>query len=259
MISKAKIKYIRSLELKKNRQREGVFVAEGPKAVGDFLKTRPALFIACTESWKNSGATSQHPQAAETAIVSHEELCKISFMQHPQEVLALFPIPQNNPHSQPGSEELCLALDDVQDPGNLGTIIRIAHWFGISRIYCSPGTADAYNPKTVQASMGSLAHVNLVYTPLPQLISSLPPHYPVYGTLLNGENIYHTHLTPHGLIIMGNEGSGISVDLQSQITQRLRIPNYPPETPTADSLNVSVAAAVVCSEFRRRQHNTPNI
>jgi TrmH family RNA methyltransferase len=147
---------------------------------------------------------------------------------------------------------LSIALDGVQDPGNLGTIIRIADWFGISDIICSEDTVDAWNPKVVQATMGSIARVNIIYTNLPSFLDSLPTDFPVYGTLLDGENIYTQQLTKEGLIVMGNEGNGISTEIRPLVGRRLFIPSYHPAD-TAESLNVAIATAITCAEFRRRQ------
>ena len=155
---------------------------------------------------------------------------------------------------QPASNELALALDGVQDPGNLGTIIRIADWFGITKIYCSRETADAYNPKVVQATMGSIARVRLVYTDLVPMLRSAEGEVPVYGTLLDGEDLYDKPLTQGGIIVMGNEGNGISPEVRPLVTERLLIPSFPPNRPTAESLNVAIATAVVCAEFRRRKY-----
>ena len=141
----------------------------------------------------------------------------------------------------------------MQDPGNVGTIIRIADWFGIDTIYCSPDTADVYNPKVVQATMGSLAHVQVVYCDLPELLSQVG--CPVYGTLLDGEDIYAQPLSGHGIIVMGNEGNGISEAVRQHVTHRLLIPNYHRDGTTAESLNVAIATAITCAEFRRRSHN----
>ena len=141
---------------------------------------------------------------------------------------------------------------DEQDPGNLGTIVRLADWFGIRHIVCSPDTADLYNPKVVQATMGALARVKVYYTSLPDFLSQVDSSV-VYGTFLDGEDIYHTSLTKSGVIVMGNEGNGISAKLEPYIGKRLYIPNYPVGQPTSESLNVAVAAAITCAEFRRRQ------
>lgn len=243
MISKNQIKLIRSLELKKNRKREGLFVAEGPKVIGDLLQAGYQARMLFS--------TNEYPNAE---LITDEELHKISFLQHPQEVLAVFEIPPTtiNSHFPTLNTQLSLALDGIQDPGNLGTIIRIADWFGISNIFCSPDTADVYNPKVVQATMGSLAHVNVIYTDLLDFVKMLPISYPVYGTLLDGENIYEQELTPNGIIVMGNEGNGISPELRKHITKRLLIPDFHADGLHAESLNVAIATAITCSEFRRR-------
>ena len=241
MISKNQIKLIRSLELKKNRRRENLFVAEGPKVVGDLLQAGflPYAIFSTTE----------RPDAQ---LITEEELHRISFLQHPQEVLALFHIPPQPSSILHQTSALSLALDGVQDPGNVGTIIRIADWFGIDTIYCSEDTADAYNPKVVQATMGSIAHVNIVYTDLLRLFDNLPPSYPVYGTLLDGENIYQQPLSREGIIVLGNEGNGISEAIRQKVNRRLLIPCFR-EGDTAESLNVAIATAITCSEFKRRQ------
>ena len=150
------------------------------------------------------------------------------------------------------TSKLTIVLDGVQDPGNLGTIIRIADWFGIENVICSADTADAYNPKVVQATMGSIARVKITYMNLSVLFDSLPKDFPIYGTLLEGDNIYNQELTEVGLIVMGNEGKGISPAIRNLVNRALRIPNYPEGRATADSLNVAIATAIVCAEFRRR-------
>ena len=281
MISKNKQKLLRQLEQKKHRAATGLFVAEGPKVVGDLLAIGPAETLIATEEW-----ATLHPDAEtkEWIIVNEDELRRVSFLQHPQQVMGIFPLPKRygkgcriaNPaeHScgrianppelcekeedmeeaiRHITSELCLALDGVQDPGNVGTIIRIADWFGIQHIYCSPDTADAYSPKVVQATMGSIARVEVVYTDLNLLATRLPKGTPVYGTVLDGEDLYSTPLTPHGLLVMGNEGKGISAGMTSRLTHRLLIPPYPAGRATADSLNVAIATAICCAEFRRVQ------
>ena len=254
MISKNKIKYIRSLELKKNRNKEGVFVAEGHKVVDDLLALQPALLIVATAEWLKGKQLGAETEVIE---VTDEELKKVSFMQHPQQVLAVFRQDQATAVDSFGfsgidTTELSLALDGVQDPGNLGTIIRIADWFGITHIYCSQDTADVYNPKVVQATMGSIARVKVEYGNLLGLVESLSADVPVYGTLLDGENIYQQPLENRGLIVMGNEGKGISPALAQKVNRRLLIPNFPEGRPTADSLNVAIATAITCAEFRRQ-------
>ena len=259
MISKNKIKYIRSLELKKNRNKEGKFVAEGFKVVDDLLALQPADLIVATGEWLRGKHLAPQTEVIE---VTEEELKKVSFLQHPQQVLAVFKQDncsnkqaddkeKNFGFSNINTSELNLALDGVQDPGNLGTIIRIADWFGITHIYCSQDTADVYNPKVVQATMGSIARVKVEYGDLLGLVESLPADVPVYGTLLDGDNIYQQTLENRGLIVMGNEGKGISPALAKKVNHKLLIPNFPEGRATADSLNVAIATAITCSEFRR--------
>lgn len=247
MISKNKIKYIRSLELKKNRNKEGKFVAEGHKVVDDLLVLQPADLIVATQEWLHGKHFAAQTEVIE---VTEEELKKVSFLQHPQQVLAVFKQATSGDYSI-NTNELNLALDGVQDPGNLGTIIRIADWFGITHIYCSQDTADVYNPKVVQATMGSIARVKVEYGDLLGLVESLPADVPVYGTLLDGDNIYQQTLENRGLIVMGNEGKGISPALAKKVNHKLLIPNFPEGRATADSLNVAIATAITCSEFRR--------
>ncbi len=149
-------------------------------------------------------------------------------------------------------QELCIVLDTIQDPGNLGTIIRLANWFGIKNIICSTTTADVYSPKVIQATMGSLSGIDIYYTDLCEYLAALPTNTPIYGTFLDGSNIYTTPLTSNGVIIMGNEGNGISDKVAATVTERLYIPPYNPTLKTTESLNVGVATAVICAEFRRR-------
>ena len=246
VISKNKIKLIRALETKKGREKQGLFVAEGPKVVGDLLAAGFELVELFEEE---------------------EDIKKISFLQHPQGKLGIFKLPEQTKTKAGecettvgaerkvllGENELALALDGVQDPGNLGTIIRVADWFGIERIFCSMDTADCWNPKVVQATMGSIARVKMYYLNLNELINSLPTDYPVYGTLLDGEDIYEEKLSANGLIVMGNEGNGISAAIRQRVNRKLLIPNFSVGTTRAESLNVAIATAIVCSEFKRRE------
>ena len=244
MISKNKIKYIQSLELKKNRNKENVFVAEGPKLVETLLQVSTPCFIAATADWIE---VNSHLKVLEIVEVTDKELKKISFLQHPQQVLGIF---KQEPQPQLHLENsLSIALDDIQDPGNLGTIIRIADWFGIRTILCSENTVDVYNPKVIQATMGSIANVNVIYVNLEEVIKALPKTFPIYGTLLDGENIYQQTLERKGLIVMGNEGKGISSNIKKYITHKLLIPGDAQKT--AESLNVAIATAITCAEFQR--------
>ena len=265
-LSKNQIKYIRQLEQKKFRRREGLFVAEGTKVVGDLLAHYQPRAVFATSEWlrSNSSLFTNYSSLFTThsslftnhyslfTEVTPAELSRISFQQHPQQVLALFPIPSQDAPSV--NQTLSLALDGIQDPGNLGTIIRIADWFGITDIFCSDDTVDAWNPKVVQATMGSIARVHIYYCNLSELIDSLPTDFPVYGTLLDGADIYTQPLTPHGLIVMGNEGNGISPEIRAKVNRRLLIPSYRQDD-TAESLNVAIATAITCAEFRRRSHH----
>ncbi len=249
MISKNQIKFIRQLEMKKYRNRERLFVAEGPKVVGDLLRKYGAKAIYATEEWSPSADVS----LSLVEWITDDELHRISFLQHPQQVLALFPIPESDSSLALShlTSSLSLALDGIQDPGNLGTIIRIADWFGIDTIYCSEDTADAYNPKVVQATMGSLARVNIIYISLESLLDNLPDDFPVYGTILDGDDIYQQPLSQNGIIVMGNEGNGISQEIRTKVNRRLLIPRFRTGD-SAESLNVAIATAITCSEFRRR-------
>ena len=251
-LSKNKIKLIHSLEKKKHRQKEGLFLAEGNKCVSDLIKSGyyPKTLIA-TEDWLS---TANIPSETEIVIASPEEIRKASLLQHPQQVMGLFTFPKEpnkNELRLIPQHELCLCLDGVQDPGNLGTIIRTADWFGIRHIFCNETTVDAYNPKTVQATMGSITRVHIHYLDLTDFISSLI-NVSIIGTTLDGENLYDTNLLQKGIIVMGNEGNGISEEIKSLLTQKVLIPSYPQHSNTAESLNVSIATAIICAEIRRR-------
>ena len=247
-LSKNKIKYIHSLEQKKIRKEERVFLAEGPKLVGDLLGHFPCRFLVATPFWFQ-----EHPgiDASELVEVSQEDLSRASLLKTPQQVLAIFEQPQYTLDPEAVRSSLCLALDDVQDPGNLGTIIRLADWFGIEHIICSQNTVDVYNPKTIQATMGGIARVKVHYTSLPDFIRSLGDT-PVFGTFLDGKNMYEQPLSANGLIVMGNEGNGIGKEVATLINRKLYIPNYPAGQETSESLNVAIATAVICAEFRRQ-------
>lgn len=267
MISKNQIKYVRQLEQKKFRKAENLFIAEGHKVVGDLLAagfTPHQLFA--TQEWLSANPLNSKFLNL-TSVVTDEELSRLSLQQHPQQVLGLFNIPTSSSafemQTQPNNgifnaenlsilnSKLSILLDNVQDPGNLGTIIRVSDWFGIDTIFCSPGTVDAWNPKVVQATMGSIARVNIVYIEPDELFDALPADFPIYGTFLDGQNIYTQQLSSHGLIVMGNEGNGISDAVRARVTHKLLIPDFH-QGDTADSLNVAIATAITCSEFRRR-------
>lgn len=248
MISKNQLKLIHSLEQKKYRTQNNLFVAEGPKTVGDLMRRMRPKMIFATQEWLDRNAA----DGILTVCVSETELRQISFQQHPQEVLALFPLPAPSHATDDAKDNIILALDGIQDPGNLGTIIRIADWFGIDTILCSQNTADAFSPKVVQATMGSIARVNIVYCDLVQMLTDIAADgVPVYGTLLDGSNIYSQKLTANGVIVMGNEGNGISEQVRALVTHKLLIPSFTKSDDHAESLNVAIATAVTLSEFRR--------
>ena len=247
MIGKNTIKWVHSLEMKKNRKREGLFVAEGPKVVGDLLSRFRLHSVFATDEWTGGDSIGADVRVER---VDDDTLRRLSFLQHPQQVVAVMEMNKEE-KVEVDADRLTIMLDGVQDPGNLGTIIRIADWFGIDSIICSPDTADAYNPKVVQATMGSLGPVGVTYSPLVPLLSSLPAEMPIYGTLLDGKDIYQKELTRHGVIIMGNEGNGISEEVRAMVTHPLLIPRFR-QGESAESLNVAVATAITCSEFCRR-------
>ena len=242
--------------MKKYRKAEGVFVAEGHKLVGDLLDVFECKYLAATSEWLSANAAwvdRQRRSGVEVDEVTDEELKRASFQETPQQVLAVFKqLTYEVDVNEVARKQLCLVLDDVQNPGNLGTIVRLADWFGIEHIFCSKGCADIYNPKTVQATMGGIARVQVHEADLSELLSRLDKDIPVYGTFLDGENIYGKELENRGLIVMGNEGKGVSKEVAAFVTERLYIPNYPEGRETSESLNVAIATAIVCAEFRRR-------
>lgn len=235
--------------MRKYRLQEKAFVAEGPKLVGELLPYSTPLYIAAKKDWLNAN---RHLLRAvkEVDEVSQTELERASLLRTPQSVLAVMPIPERRLDISSLQKKLVIALDSVQDPGNLGTILRIADWFGIHEVLCSEGTADVYNPKCVQSCMGALARVKVYYCNLPEVLGQV--EMPVFGTFLDGTDIYKEELSGEGIIVMGNEGNGISQPVAKLVNRRLYVPNYPKGSLTTESLNVAVATGIVCAEFRRR-------
>lgn len=253
MLSKGKLKYIHSLEMKKYRNELNAFVAEGNKLVADMLHAFECELILAKPSWM---ATQGDIPTKELLEADDEDIRKASFLKSPQDVLAVFKRPAWSLAEANPASSLVLALDGIQDPGNLGTIIRLADWFGIEHIVCSLDTADVFSPKTVQATMGALAHVKVHYTDLAVYLKmQTEKQIPLFGTFLDGENMYTKELSANGIIVMGNEGNGIRPEIEELIDQKLYIPSFPPERETSESLNVAIATAVICAEFRRRQGN----
>jgi TrmH family RNA methyltransferase len=247
MVSKAKIKQVRQLEMKKYRDEYKLFVAEGNKLVRDMIPAFECEWLIAHPSWM---ASQGDLPAKELIVADEHDIRKVSLLKNPQDVLAVFRYPSRSIEAVNPAENLVLALDGIQDPGNLGTMIRLADWFGIEHVVCSLDTADAFGPKAVQASMGALARVNVHYTKLEDFL--INRDVPLYGAFLDGNNLYEESLSSHGILVMGNEGNGIRPSVESLVRRRLLIPGYPPLRQSSESLNVAIATAILCAEFRRR-------
>jgi TrmH family RNA methyltransferase len=253
MLSKNKIKLIQSLNRKKDRDESGLFLVEGNKMVEEALRSEFRIeTVVCTPQFAD-----QHPgirsKAKELIEADRDSIQKASLLQNPQEALAIVVQPAIEIPRLNLSAELCLALDFIQDPGNLGTILRIADWFGINTVICSENTVDVFNPKVVQASMGAIFRIKTRYIKLESfLLEATTNQVPVYGTFMDGNSIYTEPLTRNGIIVLGNEGNGISDETGKLVTRRIAIPTFSTNTNKAESLNVAIAASICCSEFRRR-------
>lgn len=250
MLSKAQISLITSLQHKKFRTKHGLFIVEGIKSIMEFVHSSYKVQKIFTTDQASTKLV-KIPQNIKPTILTESDFSKISGLKNPQGALALVEIPESlalDLNELKGKHSL--VLDDIQDPGNLGTIIRTAEWFGIQHIICSTETVDAYNPKVVQATMGSLSRVQLYYTDIADLI--LKKEIATFGALLEGESIYETDFGQEGLIIMGNEGNGIRTDLIPSIKKAVTIPRIG----HAESLNVAVATTVFCSEIARHRMKT---
>lgn len=256
-LTKNIIKEIRSLEQRKSRLEQGAWLAEGNKMVGDLLRTTDLPFrclkiIATQEWWQENNALQS--LAKECYEVSRQEMDRVSLLHAPQDVLGVFSLPSlNDLCPKADASRLSILLDEVQDPGNVGTIIRTADWFGIRDIYCAPGTADCFSPKVVQATMSALGRVRMHYFKSRdnylQWLDNNDP-MPLYGTFLEGENIYLKKLVAKGLLIMGNEGRGISEEVAQRVNEKILIPAFAEEH--VESLNVGIATAICLSEILRR-------
>jgi RNA methyltransferase, TrmH family len=253
MIGKNKIKLINSLKLSKFRNEFKLFIAEGEKVVVELLDSSFKIntLISTAEGLKYLENFHNLPEITE---VTEDELKKISTLTTPNKLLAVAEIPECSFDNGKIADSLSLALEEIQDPGNMGTIIRIADWFGISDIFCSENCVDVFNPKVIQSSMGAIFRVKVHYLDLPVFFNDLKtnPGFNIYGTFLSGNDIYSGKLSKNGLILMGNESKGISDQMGSLIYNRLFIPNFSHAKSKSQSLNVSAATAIVCSEFRRR-------
>jgi len=269
MISKNRLKYIRSLKNKKDRYEQGQFVVEGDKIVKELLEPentpgtdfRQIDQLIATSAWLKKNILRNTAHIREIIEVSEKEYDQITMQESPPGVMAVLDIPVWSETREISPAGISLALETIQDPGNLGTIIRTATWFGIHAVYCSPDSADCYNPKVVQSSMGAILHMPVFYTPLPELLHkfSEAPSFTVYGTFISGERIWETDLSENALVVLGNESRGISDELLPYISRRLNIPSHRlPGIAQAEghieSLNVAAAAAIICAAFRRPMH-----
>ncbi len=244
MVSKNQKKLIRSLKQKKYRKQHGLFVVEGVKVINEILNTHfvlQKLFVLAANAHLYSAV-----EKSKWQIVSAAELSQLSFLTTPQKAIAVFEIPKVNAEIK--SSGLQVVLDNIKDPGNLGTIIRLCDWFGVEKLICSRETVDCYNPKVVQATMGSLTRVVVVYTDIEQYIKTSELN--VFGTFMDGENIYQAKLPQEGVLLMGNEANGISSEIEKLVEHRIAIPRFG-AIQKAESLNVATAAAIALSEFRR--------
>lgn len=244
-MTKADIQLVRALADKRGRTEHGLFVAEGEKLIGEIAASKLRI--------RKIFALEGLFEGPATEVVAPKEMERLSLLKTPNKALALVELPRRDLREVRPAEELVLALDEVQNPGNLGTIIRLADWFGIRRIVCSPTTADCFAPKVVQATMGAVLRVEVHYADLPAYLQrAAEAGVPVYGTFLEGDDLYRTELTPGGILLLGNEGRGISAAAARSVTRKLFIPPYPADRHASESLNVAMAAGIVCAEFRRR-------
>lgn len=241
MVSKNQIKLINSLHQKKFRQINKLFIAEGIKVIQELLDAQYELdqIYATVPLFKEVSENKK-------TLISDVELKKISALTVPNNCLAVFKIPSEKVFNEKG---LIVALDSIRDPGNLGTIIRICDWFGVEQIICSQDTVDVYNPKVIQATMGSISRVNFIYTDLVAVLQETK--LPVFGTFMNGENIYKMDVPQEGIIVMGNEANGISKAIENTVKNKIAIPRFGALQKT-ESLNVATATAIILSEFRRK-------
>ena len=242
-ITNKTISLVSSLGERKHRKREGLFKAEGTKCVLDTLPHFQLRGLYATAEWAES-----HP-GVEAEIASRGDLRKMSSLTTPTDVIAVYAIPEQPAELPDASKRLVLALDTIQDPGNLGTIIRVADWFGVRDIICTRETADCYAPKVIQATMGSISRVKLTYGDLPAMLAEMKAPG-VYGMFLDGADITHAELGSCGVVVIGNEGNGISLEVARCVTHRLLIPSYPPDEPTGESLNAAIATAITLAKFR---------
>lgn len=246
-MTKAEIQFVRSLADKRTRDQEQLFIAEGSKLVEEIIASEFAIRCIYTTRCDLRGANVE--------LIDVREMERISQLKSATDTLAIVEQPRHTLSIKRLCGRLTIALDGVQNPGNMGTIIRLADWFGVEDIICTKECADLYNPKVVQATMGAILRVRVHY--VDNLATLLREAHTaglnIYGTLLDGNNIYNTELEPSGIIVMGNEGRGVSEECRKELTHKLLIPPYPADAPTSESLNVAMATGIILAEFRRRQ------
>ncbi|MFI1745545.1 TrmH family RNA methyltransferase [Thalassobellus sediminis] len=238
MLSKSQIKLITSLKQKKYRQQHGFFVVEGIKTIKELLQSQLVLHVLYTTETFNIDAKDE-------ILITETDLKRISFLTTPNKALAVFKIPQSKAIN---NNQLIVALDSVRDPGNLGTIIRLCDWFGVTDLVCSKETVDCFNPKVIQATMGSITRVNISYVDLVAFLKENKS--PVFGAFMDGETVYKKELPEQGILVMGNEANGVSKAVETIISEKISIPRFG-DTQATESLNVATATAILLSEFRR--------
>ncbi|MBO5456153.1 MAG: RNA methyltransferase [Muribaculaceae bacterium] len=243
-------KTVKSLNERKTRKKESAFKAEGTKCVLDTLGHFNLRYLIATTGWIDDHASVISRIAPELIVkCPKREMERLSSLTTPSEVIAVYDIPQYHFDSNSVTDNIVLALDTIQDPGNLGTIIRVADWFGVTNIICTYETADCFSPKVVQATMGSISRIKVHYCDLAETLSELPSTN-IYGTFLDGDNISEIAIENKGVIVIGNEGKGISDEIENLVTHRLLIPSYPKDRQTGESLNAAIATAITLAKFR---------
>ncbi|MBR3566879.1 MAG: RNA methyltransferase [Salinivirgaceae bacterium] len=253
MLTNNKIKLIKSLDRKKSRTESGCFLVEGEKMVRELLQSRFETVEVFAVQHYIDELPATLKRKAEITAVSERDLERISFLKTPNKAVALVRLPNSHTAPLPDLNGLNIALDNVQDPGNLGTIVRTAAWFGIKNVFCSPDTVDVYNPKVIQSTMGAIFKVNVTYCDLATLAATAhKANVSLFGTRLDGESIYAPSLPKNAIVVMGNESKGLSAEISALTDSNLKIPSYAPPTADMESLNVAVATAIVCAEFRRQ-------
>jgi RNA methyltransferase, TrmH family len=247
MLSQNKIKYLTALQLKKNRAEQQCFVAEGDKICTEIIREQKIEVqnIFATDAWLAKNEVFLKPFSKQIESVTEAELKKVSTLSTPNQALIVARKPIFQINKTLISQSLVLYLDGIQDPGNMGTILRNADWFGIPYVFCSDTCVDIYNPKVIQASMGAFLRVQSQEIELAELLKDIPT-IPVYGALLEGENIFKTTLQPNAIIVIGSEGKGIAPHNLTWITDKIKIPSQG----AAESLNAAVATGIICSLFR---------